>query len=292
MKLCIDNVNLNSSSGPNSFGQKLVKYLDKNGVEFTDAQESEACLSFIFSSVKHDRLFQRLDGIYFNTDQDWLAQNRPIFGTYKRAYGIVFQSNFSKKLVTTFFGEHENTCVIHNGFDLEAIRATPPAQIDCNGEVWCCASSWRPHKRLRQNIDYFLQHSASNDILIVAGDCDRPVQDKKIIYIGNVSQSQLYALYKASTYFIHLGWLDNCPNVICDAFGCGCKIICSSSGGSPEVAGADAIVIREQQEWDFTPTKLYSPPPLNFDDKVTNDHNQRDISMVNVAKNYIDFIRK
>ena len=293
MRIHINNVNLSSNSGPNSFGRKLVRYfLTMLGVELSDVRDADVCLSFISSSVKHHKLFQRLDGIYFNTDQDWMSQNRPIFQTYQNTHGVIFQSNFSRTLVTKFFGEHDNACVIRNGADIEAIQNTPEAEVDCDGDVWVCASSWRPHKRLNENIRYFLEHSDDKDILIVAGNCSRDIINKRIIYTGDLSQEALYSVYKRAKYFIHLGWLDNCPNVVCDAQACGCQVICSSSGGTPEVAGPNAIVIQEQEEWDFTPTKLYNPPPLNFDNKITNEHNQHDISMVGVAKYYIDFMSK
>lgn len=288
MNVHLHNVNLNSSSGPNSFGQKLVKYMSKVGVTFDNTNSADVNLCFISSPRNYPRLFQRLDGIYFNTDQDYNSQNAPILNTYRGAYGVIFQSNFSKKLVTSFFGEHSNSVVIHNGADLDRINNTQPADIACDGDVWCCASSWRPHKRLSENIRYFLEHSSSSDLLIVAGDVDNKVNDNRIIYIGNRSQDELYSIYKSSKYFVHLGWLDNCPNVICDARGCGCQIICSSSGGSPEIAGDEAIII-EEDEWDFKPVKLYNPPQLDFSRKVTRKCSSSN-DMLDISKLYVEFM--
>ena len=135
MNVHLHNVNLNSSSGPNSFGQKLVKYMSNSGATFDHTKSSDANLCFISSPKNYPRLFQRLDGIYFNTDQDYNSQNAPILNTYKNAYGVIFQSNFSKKLVTSFFGEHSNSVVIHNGADLDRINNIQPAEISCEGDV-------------------------------------------------------------------------------------------------------------------------------------------------------------
>ena len=55
-----------------------------------------------------------------------------------------------------------------------------------------------------------------------------------------------------SAAFIHLAWLDHCPNVVVDARAAACQIICSSAGGTKEIAGPSAIVI-EEDEWDFEP---------------------------------------
>lgn len=290
MNVHLHNVNLNSSSGPNSFGQKLIKYMSELGVEFDRRGSADANLCFISSPRDYSRLFQRLDGIYFNTDFDYDSQNTPILNTYKNAYGAIFQSNFNKRLVTSFFGKHSHSVVIHNGADLDTISNVQPAEISCEGDVWCCCSSWRPHKRLDENVRYFLEHSSSGDLLVVAGNTDNKVDDSRIIYVGNRSQNELYSIYKSSKYFLHLAWLDHCPNVVCDARGCGCQIICSSSGGTQEIAGDDAIII-EEDEWDFKPVKLYNPPALDFSRKIINKNSLSSNDMSHVAKLYTDFMR-
>ena len=257
-------------------------------------QSSRKKLSFIFSSSGTGEIYQRLDGIYFNTDQNWVAQNHPILQTYRNAHGVIFQSNFNKELVTRYFSEHPNACVIHNGADLEAIAAAESitadlgSRLECNGDIWCCASSWRPHKRLNENIRFFQEHSSSNDILVIAGEYEKKTKDKKIRYIGNVTQETLYSIYKMSKYFIHLAWLDHCPNVVCDARGAGCHIICSSSGGTFEVAGLGATIITEE-DWDFKPLRLYSPPELDFSKKTSNKYESTN-DMNIVSDFYLDFI--
>jgi glycosyltransferase involved in cell wall biosynthesis len=114
------------------------------------------------------------------------------------------------------------------------------------------------------------------------------VKHDRIHYIGTLNQKQLFALYKTSNYFLHLAWLDHCPNVVVDARACGCKIVCSSAGGTKEIAGSNAIVIQED-EWNFEPVQLYSPPLMNFNNKVsTGGDSQLDMSIV--SNKYRDFI--
>ena len=105
-----------------------------------------------------------------------------------------------------------------------------------------------------------------------------------------MDQRVLYRVYNASTHFIHLAWLDHCPNVVVDARACGCKIICSSSGGTKEIAGPDAIVI-EEDEWNFEPINLYQPPEMNFSRKINNVWDI-DYNMSEVARKYVDFMGK
>ena len=229
---------------------------------------------------------------YFNSEQDFKELNRSILETYNKSRGVIFQSNFNKKLTFEYFGEHQNSIVIHNGADLEYIDRTPILTnevLDSYENVWCCASSWRPHKRLDENIRYFLEHSSEKDCLIVAGSGDQPQRQEhdRVYYVGNLPIKALISLYKRSKYFVHLAYLDHCPNVVVDASACGCHIICSSSGGTKEVAG-DATVI-EEDVWDLKPIKLYEPPKMDFTRKIKNKL-RNNIDMNYVAAQYEKFL--
>ena len=119
---------------------------------------------------------------------------------------------------------------------------------------------------------------------------DYHIKDPNIFYVGELSYEKLLSLYKRSKYFLHLAWLDHCPNVVVDARASGCNIICSSAGGTREIAGVNATIIQED-EWDFEPVELYSPPGLDFNKKTENVWNKlEDVSMHNVAKRYQKFL--
>jgi glycosyltransferase involved in cell wall biosynthesis len=291
MKILLENINLNSSNGPNSFAKKLTPHIMAAGHSLAPVTEAEVSLCFIespYASLPFPRV-QRLDGIYYNTRFDYDTQNRNIKRTYGDSQGVIYQSHYGKELITAFFGEHENGTVIHNGADMEAITSAVPMSNTVPGrKIWSCAASWRPHKRLHENIRYFLEHKGLEDILIVAGSALDPIQDPSIYYIGELTQRQLYSLYKASTYFLHLGFLDCCPNVVVDARACGAQVICTTSGGTQEVAGPEAVVI-EEPKWNFQPLDLYSPPALNFDNKISNKWDI-EYEMKSISTKYIKFL--
>jgi len=292
MNIFLDNVNLHSSSGPNHFASKLAKYMTKLGDTFNQGGHYDAQLSFIQATSQKAPIYQRLDGIYFNSAQDFERMNESIKKTYDLAKGVVFQSEFNKELTFKYFGAHDNYKVIHNGADLEFINEIRPlrnAILEHFDDVWCCASSWRPHKRLRENIEYFLQNSGDNDCLIVAGELSEefPVKHDRVFYVGNLDIQTLYSLYKKSKYFIHLAYLDHCPNVVVDAVACGCHVICSSAGGTQEIAIGGTVI--EEDEWDFSPTRLYEPPKIDFSRKKENKFNTN-IDMIYVAAQYHKFI--
>jgi glycosyltransferase involved in cell wall biosynthesis len=204
--------------------------------------------------------------------------------------GVIFQSNFNKELTFKYFGPHSNYAVIHNGADLNLINSTQKLVIDKYENIWSCASSCRPHKRLNENIRYFLEHSGQNDGLIVAGKVEDKYKHERIHYVGDLSIDKLFALYKTSKYFLHLAWLDHCPNVVVDAMACGCTVICSSAGGTKEIAGDNAIIV-EENNWNYEPVELYKPPPMNFNNKLENVwHTNNEYDMLSVSKKYYNFI--
>ena len=294
MKIYFDNIDFNSRSGPNSFGTKLASELEKNGHRINKDKDPDIQLSFIQAAQKLAPVVQRLDGIYFNSEQDWELLNKPIRQTYDLANGVVFQSEFNKTLTEKYFGKKEKSIVIHNGTNLEYISKIPELNdpvINKFDNVWSCASSWRPHKRLSENVRYFLEHSGDNDCLVIAGNNpDYQIKHNRIFYVGNLNYPQLISLYKKSKYFIHLALMDHCPNVVVDARSSGCKIVCSSSGGTKEIAGDHSVIIQDMS-WDYLPFKLYDPPRMDFS-KIETQVQNSVINIEKVSSMYLSFFRK
>lgn len=88
MRLQFENVDFNSRSGPNNFGLKLAKQLAADGHELTN-DDPEVRLAFIQSRNDFDPTVLRLDGIYFNTQQDWEEMNAPIRASYDHATSVM-----------------------------------------------------------------------------------------------------------------------------------------------------------------------------------------------------------
>lgn len=284
MKVAFENVDLNSNSGPNSFGLKLYKEFLRKGIG-VDYESPDVRLAFIqtvfdkvqdpkFSHLKDVPYVLRLDGINFNTDFDWQAQNSEIKRSYDSAAAVILQSEFNLELVNRFFGERENCHVINNGTDFASINSIGEAnfekQLSNYDDYWLCASHWRPHKRLADNIEFFRRNSSSNTAMLVAGkigeNIDRECLSKdNVFYLGELNWPQLISCMKLASHFIHLAWLDHCPNVVVDAKACGCKIVVSSAGGTVELTSTDDIVLKDPV-FVYRPVKLYDPPALSFDD--------------------------
>jgi glycosyltransferase involved in cell wall biosynthesis len=295
MNVYLDNVNFSSSSGPNSFGKKLGKSLVTKGHNITPetAEEVDVILSFIMTNlnVKFKPMALRLDGIYFNSAQDYDKLNAPISMSYKISDAVIFQSDFNKKLTEKYFGEHDNSYVIRNGTCLDVIDKILEIQhpvINNFSEVWSCASSWRPHKRLKDNVGYFLEKAPVDACLVIAGDNpDYKIDHPRIFYVGPLDWVTLISLYKRSKKFLHLAWLDHCPNVVIDARASGCQIVCSSSGGTPEIAGIDAEIVIEEP-WNFDPVRLYHPPELDYSAVQKNTYENSELNIDHIADHYLN----
>ena len=294
MNISFNNVDFKSSSGPNNFGQKLAREINsREGITaVTSGQDVQ--ISFIQMTNIFNPTILRLDGIYFNTQQDWKEQNGVIQQSYEAVQHVVVQSEFNKTLVQKYFGEKENISIIRNGTSIDLIDQVPFSRLGPDFEdkdIWMCASSWRPHKRLKANIDYFLEHAPKDTIMLIAGDSpDHNPQNNRVFYVGNLEWHEMISLMKRASTFVHLSWLDHCPNVVVDARACECKIVCSSTGGTAEIAGRGALII-EEEPWDFSPLDLYNPPPLDFSKNRINDVDSP-IGIKHAADDYISIARE
>ena len=84
---------------------------------------------------------------------------------------------------------------------------------------------------------------------------------------------------------MHLAFLDHCPNVVVDANASGCKLVVASSGGTKEIAGINATIVKDL-DWDMKPLDLYAPPKLDYSNIAKNDIDCN-IDIVDVSKRYI-----
>ena len=293
MKILFENVDFNSRSGPNGFGLKLARQLIKSGNEIV-VSSPDICLSFIQSSNSFLRTVLRLDGIYFNSAQDWQKLNEPIKKSFDFAKAVIVQSSFDKELISSFFGKRDQVYVIQNGTDLEIISKIIPAfdnNIIPKEKVWMCASSWRPHKRLDENIRLFIERADNDSILLIAGsNIEKNINDSRIKILGDLSWEQMISYMKSSGNFIHLAWLDHCPNVVIDAKAAGCRLHVANSGGTHEIISINDCLYEDSQ-FDFSTIDLYKPPLMRLCEVKIEKLKEIDISISKIAEKYYNILR-
>lgn len=170
MKIFTHNFNPQSNSGPNKFTRQLLTKLIKEN-NFIHSNQEDADIEFcLIQQVvqKKKPMALRLDGIYFNSEQNYNNQNLPIKFSYNNADAVIFQSEFNKLLTEKWFGKHHNSFVVHNAFLEEKGVDKTFSELHKDVEIWSCASSWRPHKRLIENVRYYLENGPKNSIFIIA----------------------------------------------------------------------------------------------------------------------------
>lgn len=320
MKIFFDNVQFNSSSGPNRFATNLAKTFTQLGHNVVQTPLCDIHLAFIEARAKKQPrsvLIQRLDGIWFKPE-DFIVKNERIKSLYQSSDGVVFQSGFDCRMIQHHWGEKANNSrIIHNGFDrihLSALDHTLESIKTNFHYVFSAAAHWHAQKRLGDVIRIFdkivEEKSKMNEkcVLLVLGDV--PINEMlqyqrstknpgSIYFLGEKDISYCLQTFAVSNWFIHPAWLDHCPNVVVQSLTMGTPVICSSSGGTSELLKLDCSdpslfgIIIEDSPYSYELMNYDDPPPLNLDNFDVELVNKRAIDwrrpFSRVANEYLSF---
>ncbi len=294
MKIHFSNVNFSSSSGPNSFAHRLASELATREYEIVSHNsEYDIFLCFIEPSSmpkRNCKFIHRLDGIWFKPEE-YHTNNRNIKWAYDNAHHVIWQTNFDKQMTNKWWGDRKGS-VIYNGIALEDKIDLEKNVIELKNKfnkIFICAASWHRQKRLKENIEFFKLNSSKNDALIVLGsNPDFVVKDENIFYMGHLTHRQCLQLYEISDYFIHLSWLDHCPNVVVEALSRNCTVICTDSGGTKEIV-KNGIIIPEKTKYNFELCDYDNPPELELKKinlPINMEIDKKDLCIKKVADKY------
>jgi len=306
MKIHFDNVNLNSTSGPNTAAHRLAKQFFELGheVHFVDGQNCDVSLVFIEPTGQKlaPKVIQRLDGIWFKP-QEFMTKNVGIKRLYDTADGVIFQSEFDRKMITKWWKEPRAGSVIQNGIDIDIVKELniPALQQLCSTYPvrYVCSANWHPQKRLRDTVELFkkFRQRDNNCCLIVLGaNPDYVVANPHVFYAGSVPRETYMQIYSAASWMMHLAWADHCPNVVIEALSQGTPVLCTDVGGTQELIGEYGYVIKEPTPYNFELADYDNPPSLEgIDVPVLKDRLELDYTtvpnfdIVSVAQRYVGF---
>lgn len=305
MKIHLDNVNMGSTSGPNSFAKRLAGGLIELGheVELYNGKNSDVSIVFIEPSGRPlaNKIVQRLDGIWFSPSE-FEIKNSAIKKLYQNADGIIWQSEFDKGMTTKWWGQPKSGSVIRNGINAPKIKKFQiPAleQIRQQYEMlFVCSANWHPQKRLETNVELYkwLRTFYTSAALIVLGSNAIKVADPHIFYAGSQPHDVCLEIFSASNWMLHTAWLDHCPNTVVEALSQGTPVICSEQGGTKELVQGYGIVLKENAEYNFELTDYDRPPALDIT-QITNKLMTKDklsksfdISMERTMKDYLSLL--
>jgi len=284
MRVCLDNVNFKSTSGPNSFGVRLASQLVKMGHDVVPQnQYHDVMLSFIHQTSyawPGAAKILRLDGIWFKSE-NFEQNNRIIKDSYFSFDHVIFQSEFDKHMVETHFGKRSDCSVIHNGINLKTYDKVPELNHQ-NEKIFVCSAFWHPQKRLKENVCLFqhIRQQLINDkkearLYILGGGATfeglNSYDLENVFYLGQQDHESCLRFYASADYFLHLAWLDHCPNVVVEALSQRCPVICTDSGGTSEIVKENGIIIPETTKYEYELTDYDSPYPIDFSSFILPD---------------------
>lgn len=236
-----------------SFRKNLIKYAP---FEIVDTiEEADLCLvcgvtmitGSTFDKMKAlgKKIVIRLDGI----PEPWRNPKIDIEGRMVNwcalADGIVYQSNFTKKLLAKPLGIENKGVVIMNGADQQIFNPDGETVALPEGHK-ILTVLWRQdnNKRWDEVLMRFRIHQQSNpsDILVMVGQFPNPeynygfIFGERIFTVRNVQGEDLARVMRSCDEMWFPSFADPCPNTLIEALCCGLKIkLVNAFGGANEI---------------------------------------------------------
>ena len=300
MKVCLG-YNSGPHTGKGFFREMLEEALVKQNIEITSPKDkSDIDLQFGKLAYKPNakKRILRLGPAHINSAQDIKKLNAPKWKAAKSSHGIIYQSEFSKKVCHKFIGRPKGLeTVILNGAN-KTRRA-----LDGGTNILASTRKWIPQKRLKYIIQAFekLLEMGTEANLFILGDIqnNEKVKHNRIFYSGLKDHESLNEIYFVSDMMVHIVYLDACPNSVAEALMSGIPVVCTDQGGTKELVRDRGIIIPDEP-YDFKVTNLEKPPKVDTD-KLALAMNEclkikrvsaPDLDINVVAKQYIDFFEK
>ena len=304
----------NLSGGPANFFQRLIDEINENKyakiVGTKNLLQDISLYSSVANRINFKQHVVRIDGIYFDKKEhsgNNETLNKRIFKTIETAKGVIFQSNFSKNLVEAHYGDINIPKVtILNGAPLRVIKSKKNKK-----KIIVCSANWRAHKRLGEIISVVRGLRSELDCeLIVLGDVGsfHKCAHDFVTFIGEVDNALVFKYLERADLFLHLAWLDPCPNSVIEAISCGVPVVRSNQGGTPEIVnqtGCGRVAMCDDKIDYGNLVDLYNPPSPDIDEiirvsiYVLNNSNlilskmdRSPIDIKLVAKRYVEFLEE
>ena len=296
----------NQSSGKHKFANRLVKCIRDNfadRIEIVDrVATSHAHLTFDGKLRAGVINIYRIDGVWINTaDSNLTEKNNTIVGGLKSADAVVYQSEFCKEAVEKYMKlSPQKHTIIYNGADPNEFVRNAKYKPSKPSFITMC--KWRPHKRLGNTVEGFLQSKAKEHCCLhVFGEVDKKVEHPNIIYHGWDSKGNKILPWCIAS--VHISYLDWCPNAVVESLVAGVPVIYANSGGTPYIVGSNGYQIRDHN-WNYEPIDLYGDHSIDITelalayDKAFEESSQRpafkrsDLNIMAVATKYVKFIEK
>ena len=183
-----------------------------------------------------------------NSSNNWKKKKSILQGIPNMT--IVTPSEWLKRLVTESFLSDYPVVVIHNGIDTSQFYPIKSDfkrihNFDDKFMLLGVSTSWDEMKGYSDYIK--LSEMLDDRYQIVLVGLTREQKDKLTKSVLGIERTnsvkELAQLYSAADLFINLSYCENYPTVNLEATSCGTAVLTYNTGGSPESAGEDAIIV-------------------------------------------------
>jgi glycosyltransferase involved in cell wall biosynthesis len=252
-----------SVTGKGHFIARLIPHLEELGAEMVYETKTHVDIDMQLGYIHYDpinckRFIVRMGPAFVSTHQDYKKLNKPKKWAIQQADGVIYQSQFGKKMCDAFLGKACcKTAVIFNGAERKATFPTYPP----NWLVLACAREWTGQKRLDQIIDAFLLAGVEQSRLNIIGKTKLKEKDERVVFHGKLPEEKIDQFYANSKVVIDIGYAACCDNVVCEALANNCMVITSSESGNAELVN-DTLIIKDEP-WNFKPLNIMKPPRID-----------------------------
>ena len=221
----------------------------------------------------------------------WESRNRDMSFQFHSADYVFYQSNFSKFCSEKFLGKRDGPGeVLYNAVDNNFF--IPHKKKILNSELKILVTG-KYQNHLFYSLEFMikvLNELNRNKILAsinFAGYFNQKVKDKiiftakkyqiekQIKFQGPYQQNKADLIYNSADIYFYFVHQSNCPNSVIEAMSCGLPVLCSSTGGLPEIVNKDSgICLTSETNWD-------EPSLPKIDDAIN--------GVQEIVKNYGDY---
>ncbi len=275
-----------SRKGPYIFLDRLINSIKKqqlcNLTSILDPRSD--CNLYLIEKkkelIKKKNFFLRVDGLYldkfekkFKTDQ----LNSKIFKSIDKASGLIFISDYSKKIVERMYKKITiPNIIIHNAVDTDEFsnqgnNFRKKLGFSNDDRIIVISASWRRHKRLKESIE--LLNILNNEkkpykykLLILGHTDEKKIISNNIVYTGHIPHYKLPYYYRSADVYLHLAWIEPCGNTQIEAMSCGLPVVCCNNGGIGETVlkANGGKVLDTDEKFNFEKIDYYNPPAPNY----------------------------
>jgi len=292
--------------GPRIFVSRLMQYLSERGSIKTVDRRPDIYFSTVFAGKrpKGCHFVYRAAACYYDRNQ--LRRhgiNQKIKRAIEKADSVVFQTGFARRLCFKVLGvskaHKSKSTIIFNGFENKQFVDIEPARIPAKN-TFVANAAWDRYKRLVLLMKAFVKAKIPDSALIIIGKPDVSIKGSNIISLGRCKLDSIVAVLKNQPYFVHMSYVDICPNAVVEALSYGCPVLCNNIGGTPELVGKDGIVAKCDAPFRFKRhcvnigAKNMSPIVAGYQQIIHREWkiNRDDLSMAHCASEYLRVFRK